>query len=257
MQPQDSIPLGLCQCGCGRSTSIARSNDRTRGDVKGQPRRYARGHSGSPRVEIAELANPSGLCQCGCGQQTAPAVQSWRSQGYRRGDFQRYVKGHGLSRGTVVYAERMASTFRQRFWERVDKNGPLPANRPELGPCWLWRGSILVDGYGQVGRAGKTLKSHRVAWELLRGPVPADLELDHLCRVRACVNVSHLEPVPRPENNRRSESPSAQNARKTHCAYGHPLSGDNLFYSGGKRHCRICHHRRGRETRERQRVNCP
>ena len=257
MQPQSTIPLGLCQCGCGRHTSVARCSDRTRGWVKGRPLQYALGHSARMRIEITELANPSGLCQCGCGQHTAPAAQGWRSEGYRRGDFQRYVNGHNAHAVNAARRQQFAATFARRFWERVDKNGPLPANRPELGPCWLWRGSILADGYGQVKRAHKTLKAHRVAWELLSGPVPDELELDHLCRVRLCVNTAHLEPVPGAENNRRSESPSAQNARKTHCAYGHPLSGDNLFYSDGRRQCRICHRRRGRETRERRRANYP
>jgi HNH endonuclease len=73
------------------------------------------------------------------------------------------------------------------------------------------------------------------------GPIPEGCELDHLCREKVCVFPEHLEPVSGRENSRRSRSPAALNARKTHCLRGHLLSGSNLYvFPGGKRQCRIC-----------------
>lgn len=90
--------------------------------------------------------------------------------------------------------------------------------------CWLWRGNVN-DGYGRFEprRAGKrvSVRAHRWAYEHFVGPIPAGLHLDHLCRYRLCVNPSHLEPVTNEENNRRSESLSAHNLRKTACERGH------------------------------------
>jgi len=115
------------------------------------------------------------------------------------------------------------------FKSRIDKSGP--------GGCWLWRGSQSRGGYG---RYNETL-AHRVAYELFVGSIPEGLTLDHLCRVRHCVNPEHLEPVTLGENLRRGESFSAVNARKTHCPRGHPLSGENLYRTkSGARCCLIC-----------------
>lgn len=86
-----------------------------------------------------------------------------------------------------------------RFWARVDKDSPAPDYAPHLGACWIWRGSIS-GGYGMVGWYNKVRGAHRVAYEMLVGPIPEGLHLDHLCRVTACVNPAHLEPVTRGEN---------------------------------------------------------
>jgi hypothetical protein len=84
-----------------------------------------------------------------------------------------------------------------RFWEKVNKNGPIPPDRPDLGPCWIWHGAI-TRGYGTF-RIGKevngTALAHRLSYQWLVGPLPDGLELDHLCFVRCCVNPAHLEPV--------------------------------------------------------------
>lgn len=82
----------------------------------------------------------------------------------------------------------------RRLYERVDRR---PAG------CWLWTGTIAPNGYGYFAIKGRSQQAHRVAYELLVGPIPDGLDLDHLCRVRACVNPDHLEPVTRSENNRR------------------------------------------------------
>lgn len=92
---------------------------------------------------------------------------------------------------------------------------------------------------------GKKRGVHRVVYELEYGPIPEGRELDHLCRNRACVNPKHLEIVSHRENCLRGVAPAAQNARKTHCKYGHPLSGGNLHMrKDGGRMCLACQERR-------------
>lgn len=115
------------------------------------------------------------------------------------------------------------------------------------GSCWLWTAALYPNGYGQyhngvsgVGRT--TLLAHRVVYESLVGPIPQSLHLDHLCRVHACVNPAHLEPVTCQENNLRGVSPAALNAVKTHCPKGHEYAGDNLYHRPDRlgRLCRVC-----------------
>lgn len=105
--------------------------------------------------------------------------------------------------------------FPDTLWTNVDKCGPPPDDRPDLGPCWIWTGPIQhVAGYAQiyvpvsVRRPGatKTQFVHRVVYELEHGEITAGLQLDHLCRVRACCNPAHLEPVTIAENIRRGHA---------------------------------------------------
>ena len=120
-----------------------------------------------------------------------------------------------------------------RFWSRVDKSGD----------CWLWTGS-LWDGYGRCYFAGRSDFAHRVSYRLLVGPIPTGKQLDHLCRNRACVNPAHLEPVLGRINILRGESPTAINARKTHCSKGHPFTAENTWWRRDEPHsrrCRECH----------------
>ena len=75
----------------------------------------------------------------------------------------------------------------------------------------------------------------------MRGPIPEGLTLDHLCRVRACVNPAHLEPVTLRENTLRSPSaPTAINARKTECLRGHAFTPENTWVHRSRRCCREC-----------------
>ena len=144
-----------------------------------------------------------------------------------------------------------------RFWAKVNK-GAVSEYAPHLGACWLWVGGKR-NGYGRFGVThGVGVYSHRFAYELLIGPIPAGLTIDHLCRVLTCVNPSHLEPVTNRENVLRGVSFAALHARKTHCPQGHPYSGDNLYIAPGgrKRECRECkrYHRLERTERERSRT---
>ena len=104
-----------------------------------------------------------------------------------------------------------------RFWEKVNKDGPIPEYRPDLGPCWLWTGSNNNRGYGQI--FGEIIEGHTkmkfahiVSYKETNGEVPAGLEIDHLCRVRHCVNPAHLEAVTRSTNVRRGIGPTASYA---------------------------------------------
>lgn len=140
-------------------------------------------------------------------------------------------------RGTTGPLPRPADG--ERFEANVNRSGPVPAHRPELGPCWLWTGGQHSKGYGKFDG---TLLAHRVAYELFVGPIATGLQIDHLCRNHICVNPTHLEPVTQRENILRGESPVAEHARREICKRGHPLAGDNLYVvpRTGARRCRAC-----------------
>lgn len=132
---------------------------------------------------------------------------------------------------------RPGLSLADRFWLKVD-----------ITPgCWLWKASRYSTGYGCLMNKGGSWLAHRISYELNVGPIPEGLELDHLCRVRGCVNPAHLEPVTHRENGLRGVGQGALNARKTDCKRGHPLSGDNLYMQNGTRQCVTC--RRARDAR--------
>ena len=133
-------------------------------------------------------------------------------------------------------------TIADRFWSKVDKNGPIPDHAPHLGNCWLWKAFVAPDGYAKfwVTSYQRSIQAHRWSYEQINGSIPQELELDHLCRVRHCVRPEHLEAVSAQTNWRRGFSVSVLNARKTHCPRGHEYSLENTYYNRGSRHCRIC-----------------
>lgn len=110
-----------------------------------------------------------------------------------------------------------------------------------LTGCYLWTKHIDGGGYGRVEYLNSCKLAHKVAYELRHGPVPAGLELDHLCRNRACINVDHLEAVTRKVNVHRGISFAAMNAKLAVCKYGHALTPDNVYVeTSGSRRCKIC-----------------
>ena len=123
--------------------------------------------------------------------------------------------------------------------------------------CWLWTGSRTATGYGTFTlRTGVARSAHRYAYEVMVGSIPEGLELDHLCRVRHCVNPDHLEPVTHAENMRRAVSPRGLdnwNGAKTHCPNGHPYNGANLYEYRGRRYCKACRREQVRTSRTRMR----
>jgi hypothetical protein len=120
---------------------------------------------------------PAGLCQCGCGEKAPIARLTNTRRGIVKGQPQKYIFGH-RGRLHTEYVE--------------DENG-----------CWIWQGRKDRLGYCRLWVDGALRLAHRHVYERERGPIPAGLDLDHLCRVPSCVNPAHLEPVTHAENVRR------------------------------------------------------
>jgi hypothetical protein len=127
------------------------------------------------------------------------------------------------------------------FWTKVDK----------ADGCWLWTGHT-VSGYGRFKMRNKVHAAHRFAYEHIVGPIPDGLQIDHVCRVRNCVNPDHLEPVTQAENIKRGYF-----ATKPHCPQGHPYAGDNLYVrpSDNARICRACTRAHQSAYHQRKRLN--
>lgn len=121
--------------------------------------------------------------------------------------------------------------------------------------CWEWTATKDRYGYGRICIQYKYTGAHRVAYELIEGPIPEGLDLDHLCLNKGCINPAHLEPVTRRENTRRASlSISSINSAKTHCVNGHEFTPDNTLIRRGARDCRACNRSRAFRNRARARA---
>lgn len=109
--------------------------------------------------------------------------------------------------------------------------------------CWQWKGYISKKGYGTIGYRTKMVRIHRLTYQLLKGSIADGLEIDHLCRNRACCNPLHLETVTSNENTKRSP---IHDRNKTHCKHGHEFTPENtmIVKKTGQRWCRTCGRRR-------------
>lgn len=146
----------------------------------------------------------------------------------------------------------MSSHIKRTPLERfVDNVGKSPAGH------WLW-GMALSNGYGNFWDGSKKVPAHRWAYEQWVGPIPDGLHIDHLCRIRHCVNPEHLEAVTPSVNVRRSDSPPALAIRFGVCINGHEMSADNTkILSSGARRCKTCHREAFRRYRDRKRGGPP
>lgn len=160
-----------------------------------------------------------------------------------------------------------ALTDRGKPRQRV-KRGASDADRilfhtDRSGECWIWTACVdRRSGYGRVTIGGKSHYTHRIAYQAFVGPIPEGLDLDHLCRVRACCNPSHLEPVTPQVNMLRGMSVGAVAQRRDVCNHGvHDYATYGVTYKDGRRHCRECDrlrtylwHRVGAEERARRKA---
>lgn len=131
----------------------------------------------------------------------------------------------------------------ERFWNRVVWNG-------DEDECWEWNAAQDGYGYGLAWDGKRVVRSHRLCYGLLIGPIPEGHQLHHECENPRCCNPWHLRPVtPHQHKTIHGQSGAAgENAVKTHCKYGHHLSGGNLYVTPeGRRKCRECHVRRQHE----------
>lgn len=147
----------------------------------------------------------------------------------------------------MIQPEAKLERDRARFAQRTSI-GPTPQHRSDLGHCLLFDGADNGRGYAQFhyGEGRRNGYAHRFAWESPVGPIPQGMTIDHLCRVRNCVRLSHLEVVDGPTNTRRGA------ATKPSCKNGHPRTTENIYITpAGRRTCRICRRDRSREHSER------
>lgn len=139
------------------------------------------------------------------------------------------------------------TTLPASFWERVDF---LSSDHG----CWLWTAAIANGGYSSFYWRKRRWTAHRLSYAEAYGPIPPGLEVDHLCRVRHCVNPSHLEAVTSRENVLRGISPAADAARRTACSHGHSLTDPENVYPPvpsrpRARNCKTCARDRARAQR--------
>jgi hypothetical protein len=129
----------------------------------------------------------------------------------------------------------------------MERSTPIP-----FCGCLIFQGTVLSNGYGQISDHGRKRATHTIVYERTHGAMPPGLQIDHLCRVRSCVNVDHLEAVTCATNLNRAIGNAFQTQRaKTHCPQGHPYSGINLrMRKDGGRKCVVCI----RESDRRQRL---
>lgn len=125
----------------------------------------------------------------------------------------------------------MTRATAERFWEKVDFGVD----------CWKWDAYCDPEGYGRFMLGSRNVYSHRFAYEFCVGIIPRNKQIDHLCRVRHCVNPDHLEVVTQRENILRGKGITAQAAKAANCPHGHEYNAENtIIRNQGWRQCRTC-----------------
>lgn len=125
---------------------------------------------------------PYGKCKCGCGDDAPISPVTNKTHGWIKGEPKKYILGHSIRLSQVEYLEE---------------------DRGHATPCWIWQRALAKAGYGLIHVDKKTTNAHKHYYEKKMGMVTPGLQLDHLCKVRCCVNPDHLEPVTNATNSRR------------------------------------------------------
>jgi hypothetical protein len=170
---------------------------------------------------------------------TDPEAKRQHDRAYYLANKER-IKAQARARSAAIYAGTLQSASRTPLMEQLLRHVKL------AGSHWLWSGSLSEHGYGRLNVKGRTTLAHRVAYELYIGRIPDGMTLDHLCRVHACVNPKHLEPVSLVDNLMRG----IPGRMKGRCRKGHDSSHFALKRNGSTAYCRVC---RNEELRRRLR----
>ena len=183
-----------------------------------------------------------------------------------------------IFRGRII--RNRCSTCYQRHLRAIKKSGEYtdpvirdPRDRlfsravPGRNECIIWTGPVNpVTGYGQLKVRSQYWSAHRLAYVVMKGPIPDGLVIDHACHNRdttcgggacihhRCINPHHLDAVTSSENRTRSPHTKHANKRRTHCLQGHEMTPENTLTSGTSRACRTCRNQRVRENRARKRA---
>jgi hypothetical protein len=166
------------------------------------------------------------------------------------GDKKRRALKMALQNNSVSYLGQMLP--KQDVFERFMAN----VEKTESG-CWVWNGLRNDYGYGIFSIGNRMVMAHRWLYEHTHGPIPEDLELDHVCRNRACVNpsIKHLEAVNHKENVLRGIAPNILLHHANQCKRGHQLEGENIYHRpNGTRECRTCRLERTKKSDEKRKV---
>lgn len=139
------------------------------------------------------------------------------------------------ARRRALKTSRPKRSALDRFWSKVNRNGPIPEHAPDLGPCWIWLAGRHRNGYGFFFLDDRNVGAHVAAYRLLVGKIPEGLQLDHLCWNPQCVNPGHLEPVTGRINIWRYWG-----TVRPFCPAGHRYTLDNLVAERPGRTCKTC-----------------